>query len=53
MPEEFTDLEAQILAESPADTPVVLGEGDLNYDGEAPQHGEEGAPRAGGGAMDD
>ncbi len=53
MPEEFTDLEMQILSESPADTPVVLDQGDLEYDAEAPQHGDPETPPAGGGATDD
>lgn len=36
MPDEFTDLEAQILSESPADTPVVIDQGDLDYEADLP-----------------
>ncbi|MBW3614943.1 MAG: hypothetical protein KY439_06490 [Actinobacteria bacterium] len=51
MPEEFTDLEAKILSESPADTPVVLDQ-ELDYDAQAPHHGDPHAPDEGEGPTD-
>ncbi len=47
MPEEFTDLEAKILGESPADTPVVIDEEGLDYDPGATHHGDADAPTEG------
>ena len=52
MPDVFTDLEAQILSESPADSPVVIDQGDLDYETGPPQHGDPDAPPAGRGATD-
>ncbi len=45
MPEEFTDLEKQLLSESPADAGVVLEDAEPNG-GAAPDAGPAGGDRA-------